>query len=160
YNNFFIIEKALSPVSGIPCKLIQNFLNQIINNVNFFISKVWSYPFQLLPLDDKQLDFQFSYLIGDEIVSDISKGSEAQKVMIDFAFTLAILVLKGWTNYPLFLDEIDKSFDETHKNHILELLEYLLNERIISQLFIVGHHNAFYSGFQNKKIIDMNNLES
>jgi hypothetical protein len=151
-----VIEQALSPMVGVPHQILKTFINQIIHNANFFITKVWSYNFHLIPLQDEDnLDFIFSYVVGDYTVSDISKASDAQKTMIDFALTLSFITLKNFKEYPLFLDEIDKSFDEYHKTKLFELLEYILEEKLINQLFIVSHHLQFYSGFNTKSIIQL-----
>jgi DNA repair exonuclease SbcCD ATPase subunit len=135
--------------------VLGEFINQIIGNVNFFISKVWTYPLELVPIEDLEEEFSFDFTVSVDgtTVSDLAYCSEGQKTIIDLALTLSLMTLKGYRSYPLFLDEIGKDFDETHKLKLLELFDFLLEKNLISQLFLVNHDFFMYDGLKNKEVI-------
>jgi DNA repair exonuclease SbcCD ATPase subunit len=134
------IESALSPTIGFPYKLTITFLNKIIQNTNVFIDKVFSYPFKLMELDiNDKFDYNFKVKVGTTTIKDISYCSKGQRTMIDLAFNLATIIQLGLTNYPIFLDEIDKEFDDFHKQELISLFKYITSYEIINQLFMVSH---------------------
>ena len=134
------LEVALSPTSGFPNKYMVSFINNIIDNMNVFLSKIFTYPLIIHPLSyNDNLTYNFRILVGDIRISDVSSCSEGQRSMIDFAFCLASVTQLKLNDYPLFLDEISKSLDPIHEQELLQLLKYLFDNQLISQLLIVSH---------------------
>jgi DNA repair exonuclease SbcCD ATPase subunit len=139
-KDYQYIEMALSPTSGFPHKLTIDFLNKIIQNTNVFIDKVFSYPFQLMELDiNDKFDYSFKVKVGTTTISDISYCSKGQRTMIDLAFNLSTIIQLEMTDYPIFLDEIDKEFDDFHKQELISLFRYITSYEIVKQLFMVSH---------------------
>jgi hypothetical protein len=147
------IEKALSPTSGIPHTYMIRFLNTIISNTNKFISKVWSYNLQLVPLDNnKSIDYQFAIQVGNIKVNDISTCSDGQKTIINLAFTLAMMVQLKLHDYPLYVDEIDKYLDPTHAQVLIELFGWLVDNKLIGQLLMINH-NSIMEGIRGDILV-------
>lgn len=160
FKRYSILEAALSPSIGLPHKYMTGFLNSIIKNANIFISKVFTYPFYIHKLDIGQpLNYKFKVKVGDETVPDISECSAGQKDMINLAMNLALILQLKLNHYPVFIDEADKTLDEIHKQELLNLFAYLIENGIIQQLFIVNHHAAM-TGINGDNVVlgDTNTL--
>ncbi len=59
--------------------------------------------------------------------------------------------------YPIYLDEPDAALDVMHRQKLLEFLSKLVNQKIISQLFIVNHNMHLTSGFNDSEVICLSN---
>lgn len=162
------LEMALSPISGFPHILTINFLNKIISNANVFIDRVFSYPFKIKTLNAKEkFNYNFKVQIGNVSVPEISSCSRAQKTMIDLAFNLATIIQLKLTDYPVLLDEIDKEFDDYHRQELIGLFKYIIENKIVSQLFMVSHSqimtgldgNIYSLGYDNEAF-DIENPEN
>lgn len=146
-----LIEKSLSPNDGIPHGYMVSYLNNLIHNANYFISRVFSYRLHICPIDDtKSLDFTFPIEVGDVTVRDISKLSKGQREMVNLAWTLAILLqTKKLDKYPIFLDEIGSGIDSYHTQKLIECLHDLVSKKVIQQLFIVSHGSMVVNSFND-----------
>ena len=153
-----LIEKALSPNSGIPHQYMVSYLNALLKTMNYFISKVFSYPMELILLkDDDFLTYKFPIKIGGDVtLPDINMGSSAQKEMIDIAFMLAQMVQLKLSDYGLKIDELDRAFDSHHRQKLLELFSSLVDDGICSQLFLVSHHAVMSQGLSNADNLVLN----
>lgn len=154
---YTILEKPLSPIEGIPHKYMVEFLNSIINIANQFIASVMSYSIAIDKLDiNKPIDYKFAMTVEDVPIPTMAECSDAQAEIIDFAFTLALICKLNYTNYPLYLDEIGRTFDNYHKNEILKILHKIIEEGVVSQLFLINHNAAIYDGILNCDILVLN----
>lgn len=152
------LEKALI---RIPHKYTVSFLNDIIATMNALISQVFSYPFKLIPLKlEDPVTYNFKVKNRGEIVEDVSLCSEAQVEITDLAFNIALRRKLKLTNYPIYLDEVGRSFDPTHKQKLLDLLKYLLDDNVVSQMFLINHHAAIHEGMMNGEtlVLDASNV--
>lgn len=151
------IERALSPNSGIPHRYMVQFINALIATANYFISRVFSYSLELIPISfEDMLTYKFSIKVGEITVPDISTCSDAQKEMIDIAFMLALIVQLKLTDYAICPDEWGRCFDVYHKQRLLELLTSLVDEGVVSQIFIVNHDISFSGGLINTDVVVLN----
>lgn len=150
-----LVEKAINPHTGIPYKYLYDYLNKLIGNVNYFISKVFTYKLKVVLMEDTgDLRCKFGVKVNDVLVGDISDCSEGQMEVIDLAFTLAMMIQLGLhKQYPLFLDETGRCFDSLHKQNILELFKELVSQKYIYQLFIINHNAILSGGFENSDVI-------
>jgi len=160
-RQYSAIEKALSPTIGIPYRYMVQFVNDLIDDANVFLAEVFSYPFEFIPITDRDtFDYKFRMRVGDVVIPDIARGSEAQKEMADLALTLALIIQLRQTNYALYLDECDKAFDAYHKQRLLQFLKSIVDDQLISQLFLINHSSVIYSGLQNANtlVLNQNNI--
>jgi DNA repair exonuclease SbcCD ATPase subunit len=154
-----LMEYALSPRNGLPHTRTVRFLNALIGTMNHYIAEVFGYRFELVPLsEDAPIDYKFSAYVGDVLIPDISTCSAAQQEVISAAFVLAVIVQTRLSDYPLFLDEIGKSFDPHHRQKLLDLFRLILEENTVSQLFIVNHNATVWAGLPNADILVLNDL--
>lgn len=151
------LEKGLSPTTGIPYRYMVQFINDLIECANVFISKVFSYPFEFVPLSlGDPLDYKFKMRVGDVVVPDISECSDAQKELAELTFRLAQIIQLKQSQFWIYLDECDKTFDHYHKQKLLDLLRSLVDDGIVSQMFMINHNIAMYSGMQDAEILVLN----
>lgn len=154
-----VIVNELSPTDGLIAEGLFSFIKVFLNHMNFFIKKVWSYPFVIqscnLSDDTKvELDYKFPMKVGDEQnpVSDVSKGSTGMKEIIDMAFMVTSIKFLKLTDIPLCLDEFGSSFDHTHRTTAYGIFDYLINHINFSQVFMVNHYNDLYGSMKNAEI--------
>ena len=135
------VEKALSEL---PIRYTKNFVNDLIETSNYIMGRIFTYPIKLIPYNDlDECDFTFPVLVDNEIkIKDISQGSTGQKDLISLAFNLALIIELKFNDYPVCVDEIDRALDTTHKHRLSEFLTSLVDQGIVSQLFVINHSKA------------------
>jgi len=148
---------ALSIETGYAQKIIVDYTNGIIKNVNYIINAIWTYPIKLQELSmDHKFDGKISVQIESVIVPDIKNLSKGQRAIVDFAFTIALMICSKLSNYPLFLDEITNgSFSELHKEKLLSWMRTIIDEKYASQLFVIDHDAYLNNGFRDATMICM-----
>ena len=154
-NDLTKIEYALSPNTGIPHSSMVKYINTMINNVNYFISKIWSYKMQLDTISEVDtIDYGFGLKVMNHHISDISSTSDGQKEVIDFVWVLTILLqMKLLDKIPFFADEISRCMDTHHRSKVLEFINSLIDGGLINQIFIVNHFAAINDGFTDSNVI-------
>lgn len=153
-----ILEKSLRMIS---LEYTKDFLNKFIEISNFILSKILTYPMILDKIKTNDINFTFPITINDIKIPDINEISSGQKDMLKLSFNVALIIILDKVMYPLFIDEIDKTLDEVHKSRLIEVLNFLLDERIISQLFLINHHIILQEGFNgNVLVLDENNIST
>lgn len=158
-KELLLMATALSPNDGLPHGYTVRFINALIASMNYYISQVFNYHFELIPLNDRDsIDYKFSAQAGDVLVPDISTCSDAQQEMINLAFMLALIRHLNLEAYPIYLDEVGRSFDHHHKQQLLNLFKTLLDEASVSQMFVVNHHSVLWGGLTNLQILVLNEL--
>ena len=155
------VEKELSPVTGIPKRVMVKYINEVFRRANRFISQVWNYEMELVYLkEDEDCDYSFPVLINnDGTVKDISICSKGQKEIIDLAIILAICTYRGYTTlFPLKLDEMSSGLSPDHNSKLFGFLGDLLErDNIIDQIFIVSHDPIVNNGFENAGYVALSN---
>lgn len=139
------IEKALIII---PKESIVTFVNAIFEQANRLIESVWTIPFkiELLKLEDP-LTYEFQVSGDNQSVREMSECSDGQFEILSLAINLALRIYLGHLDLPICLDESGRTLDDKHKHHLLMLLNRLLEDKIISQLFLVSHMAVMHEGF-------------
>ena len=152
------LEVALSPTTGIPHRSMVKYLNALINNVNAFVSQMWTYRMRLFNVkEDEPLDYNFRLEIKNDAAGDINVLSKGQREVMDLAWILTILLqLRMLNNVPLFGDELGASLDTAHRNKLIKFLGQLLDNKLIDQIFLVSHFALFTDGFSSRDIVCLN----
>lgn len=152
------VATALSPTTGIIHNSMVRYLNAMIDNVNYFIEQLWNFRLKLKYLDlDDTLSYQFPIEIDMESAPDINKLSDGQTEIVDFTWSLAILLqLQMLHQIPLYADELGRACDLTHRNKILLFLNSLVDNSLVEQVFLINHYAALQEGFTNADVICLN----
>jgi DNA repair exonuclease SbcCD ATPase subunit len=157
------LTNAVSPNEGLIAKSLMSFINYLINRVNEFIEKIWTYPLRIEPChivegDEIDLDYKFElhFMTSDgsnESVKDISLGSSAMQEVIDLAFRIVAMDQLGLGDSPIMLDEFGKGFDSQHRINASQVIQSLMLEKAFPQLFIISHHEQTYGGMANAQVL-------
>lgn len=151
------LETALSPTTGIAHKYMVQFLNDLFTDANIFMAEIFSYPVEFILLDENStLDYKFKMMIGDVQIPDPSEASEGQEELINFAFNLALFIQRGQSQYGLMLDECGRTFDSYHKQRLVEFLKSIVDDGLVSQLFLINHHATISAGLLNSNTVVLN----
>lgn len=148
------LEIGLNPESGMPHHHTLQFINAILENVNFILSKIWTYPIQLELLkesDDVSCDFMAR--CNNKQPGPISRLSKSQQAAINFAFYPALVFAANGNDFPMFFDECDDGFDPRHKQTLLEWLNGYMDSQYAPQLWMIYHDPTLYSGFLYKDVV-------
>jgi hypothetical protein len=148
------LEIGLNPESGMPHHHTLQFINAILENVNFILNKIWTYPIQLELLkehDDVSCDFMAR--CNNKQPGPISRLSKSQQAAINFAFYPALVFAANGNDFPMFFDECDDGFDPRHKQTLLEWLNGYMDSQYAPQLWMIYHDPTLYSGFLYKDVV-------
>lgn len=154
-----MLVKELSPTSGLIADHSLKFITQFTDQMNLIINSIWTYDMQLLPLAiSEDLTYKFPvYMAESETETpDINKASTAQKSVIDFAFKILLITYLGLEDYPLYLDELTPSLDETHRINITNYVKEFVESKRCSQMFMISHHLGGHNGFNGGEFVVIN----
>lgn len=149
------LESALSPNSGIPHQYTVRYINSLIHNVKYFTSQIFTYPLivESLP-ENSSIDFNFPAYVKDVYIKDINRLSKGQREVINFSWALSVLYQLNILNrYPIVLDEIGTGFDPVHAQKFIECIYALIEQKYVSQIFLVNHGSIVSSGFIHADVV-------
>lgn len=159
-----LLIKALSPNGGLLGKYLMGFMQGVVSLVNAYISEIWTYKMEVLPskVEKDELDYNFPLCISDGVVMapDISKGSDSQLEIVDFSFCQAMRKFLHLDDYPLFLDEFGRTFDEQHRDNLIPFIARLTENGQYSQIFYISHYASTHGAFNQAEymVLDPTNV--
>lgn len=159
-----LLIKMLSPNGGLLGKYLMGFMQGVVSYVNAYIGEVWTYPMEVMPskVEKDELDYNFPLNVsnGAVIADDISLGSDSQLEMVNFAFCQAVRKFLGLDDYPLFLDEFGRTFDEQHRANLIPFISRLLENGAVSHIFYISHFVSTHGAFNNAEylVLDPTNI--
>lgn len=152
-----MLEKILSPKDGIIAEQILVFINTFITAINDVIAKFWGYnlALDLYDLEEGELDYKFPMYIHspDNLVPDISLGSDSQLDIINQAFVIVVYDFLELKDYPLHLDELGRTFDEVHRLNLTLGLKDLMADEKYSQIFFISHSFESQNSFPDSELV-------
>lgn len=152
-----LLIKALSPNGGLLGKYLMGFMQGVVSYVNAFIGEVWTYPMEVLPskVEKDELDYNFPLNVsnGAVVADDISLGSDSQLEMVNFSFEQAVRKFLGMEDYPLFLDEFGRTFDEQHRANLIPFISRLIENGHYNQVFFISHFQSEHGAFNSAEYI-------
>ena len=152
-----LLEKLLSPRDGLIAEQILVFINTFISSINEVIAKVWGYNLALdtCNLEEGELDYKFPMYIhnADNMVDDIRFGSDSQVDIVNQAFRLVVYKFLGLHGFPLYLDELGRTFDEVHRHNLTLAIKDLMDDEMYSQVFFISHSFESQNSYPNSQIV-------
>jgi hypothetical protein len=141
-----ILLKELSPTEGMIADTLGGFGLALASQLNTIIDHVWSTPLSIKACNvkDGDLDYQFP-LTSSEDVEDISLGSDGEMELIDFAWMMIARIYLKCDHFPLMLDEVGGKFHDEHKLSLFKYVKSLVENGLVSQVFIVSHSPTIHS---------------
>ena len=154
-----ILVNVMSPTNGLIGESILGFINVFIENVNSIINKIWSYSLIIQPCsidetNELDLNYRFPVIVknNDFPVPDIKKVSAGMKEIINLAFKIIAMKYLKLDDYPLYLDEFGRTFDEYHRLTALSIINNLLMQSDFSQIFLISHYADTYMSLTNADV--------
>lgn len=152
--------ELLGPTEGLIAEYLYPFLQAFAGELNQFIRSIWTTDLTILPcaLDKGEVDYKFPVQIGsdDQLRPDVADMSSAQKDVVNFAFRFLVVHILGLHDYPLYIDELDPSYDETHRVNAVNHVKNYVMSGSCSQLFMISHYVSNHSIFTHADYIVMN----
>jgi DNA repair exonuclease SbcCD ATPase subunit len=159
-----LIADILSPKDGFIAEQMSGFIAAFTGHMNAIIENVWTYQMEIQAcgLDSGELNYRFPVRIdGDPHgPDDVYRTSKGQKEMINFSFVLVVMFYLRLTNYPLHLDELGATFDETHRLNVMNFIKDLVESKGFSQVFMISHYASSHGAFTQAEVmvIDASNI--
>jgi len=156
--------EALSPTDGLIAEQLSGFIAEFVGKMNEIISKFWTYDIKVYPcgIENGELNYKFPVeIISEENrPSDVSEASWGQKDLIDFAFKLVLALYLRRPEWPIYLDELGATFDETHHRKILQFVKDYVTSGKASMVFIVSHYASSHTAMSDAEltILDASNV--
>ena len=155
---------ALNVQDGLIGQYLKASMGSIVDRLNAIIERVWSYPLKVLPspLERDELTYKFPLSVADQglLTPDIELGSSAQRDIVDFAFNLTVRSCLGRTDIPLFMDELGASFDEVHRDNLIDMIETMMENQMVQQAFFISHYTSTHGAFTHADVcvLDTTNI--
>lgn len=151
HRDINLLVKALSPTGGLIGTYMMGFMQGVCSLVNAVFDSLWSYPMEVLPskIDNGTMDYKFPLSVnnGAVVTPDIEFGSHSQVSIADFAFKLAALKYLGFDDWPLFLDEFGRDFDDKHRSNIVPFITSFIEQGTYRQIFYISHFESIHGAF-------------
>jgi hypothetical protein len=157
------LSRELSPTTGVIAEIMREYLDNFLGEINKIIGFVWEYPLSVKScgVETVGLDYKFPLVVSDlDTPIDISEGSQGQKDIINFAFTIVAMAYMGLQDYPIYMDEVGASFDHKHRGNLINYIKTLIESRQCSQLFMVNHYSSDHGGLShtNTLVLSADNI--
>lgn len=155
-------EEAMSPSSGLIAKGLVGFINWFIEKMNKFVSGIWSYPLEIMPIEVNEeidLDYKFRVSLDNKTFTKDIRQKECNNStceVFDLAFRIIAMKSMGLGSFPLQLDEFGSSFDHAHRNIAIQAVTSLITTTEVQQIFMVSHFEQSYGSLKNCDVIVLN----
>lgn len=164
YQISVAVAAELNPSNGIIADTIAGPINAFVEYMNDIIDTIWEYQLQILPcaIDAQGLNYRFPLLTdkSPKPRKDIINGSKGQKELINKAFIIALMHYKGWTDFPILLDEFASTFDPLHQSNAMSFVKRMIDTHRVSQVWFISHYVLNHSSFSKADciVLDKNNI--
>lgn len=152
-----LLMVTLSPTDGLIAEQIGVFINAVIDRMNAVINRTWGYNLTIGSCDVSkgELDYKFplSAVKESNTVPDVALGSDSQVDIVNQAFRLVAYKFLHLDGYPLYLDELGRTFDEVHRHNLVPVIKELIEDDAFSQIFIISHFADGQGSYQNGQMI-------
>lgn len=159
-----LLARELSPKEGEIAERMHAFMQGWVKALNFTLRQVWSYELEVLPcnFESGDLNYRFPVYLGgnDQTSPDVTDTSTSIGQILNFAFRQAYVHYKNLKDLPLFVDELDANFDDTHRVKLFPYLARLMDGEHYAQLFMISHYQNGWDVFPEAEyvVIDDRNL--
>lgn len=156
-SDLSVLIKGLSPNGGLLGRYLMGFMQGVVTIVNAYIDEVWTYPMEVLPskVEKDELDYNFPLKVagGKVVAADISNGSDSQLEIVNFGFCMAMRKFFHLDDFPLFLDETGRTFDEQHRENFIPFVNRLIENGQFRQVFFISHFSSQHGAFNQAEIM-------
>lgn len=135
-----MVRTSLSSNKGIPLKYIKLYLEQarLLSNELLMKSFDGKYLFDSFIIDEKE--FKIPFIKNNEIIEDISKGSQGEQAILSLVLVYAFVKQIGSPYNIMYLDEMDGALDKNNRKLFVSVIEKIFD---MEQVFIISHNDSF-----------------
>ena len=148
----------LSPKTGMIAEQLFGFIESFFSDVMEICNTIWTYNVQIFPAKDtaENLTYTFPVEFNDSgnVSDDISKTSDGQYSLLNFAIKITALRYKGYSEGPVFLDEPEADFTPAHKVRMMNFIRDMVEAGLFTQVFIISHHESGWGALPYPDIVD------
>ena len=157
--------RALSPTEGLIAEGMLGFIRHFIEQMNEFVSKIWSYEFEIMSCEvssseSVDLNYRFPIKVPGRIKprKDVKEGSSGMTEITDLAFRYVAMQYLGLGGHPIYLDEFGRTFDQAHKAASVNVIKAMADQNIFPQVFLISHDHGQYGALANCEVMVLNPL--
>lgn len=163
-----VIVRELGPTEGLVAEGMMGFINMFIGQINAVVSRVWTYPLEILPCsvegdENPELTYRFELITGEDAQKrdDIKDGSTGMCDIVDLGFRIAAAKRLKLESFPLFLDEFGSGFDPSHQKTASAVTASILEQGLFEQIFMISHHESSYGALSSAQflVLDDTNIK-
>mgnify|MGYP001051670721 CR=1 FL=1 len=146
-----VLVDTLSPKYGLIASQMSLFLANFFARLNSILNDIFEMEIEISAAGEpgQSLEYKFQMAVNGVLTGTVNNASFGQKDLIDFAFTLTVMSALGLTDYPLYLDEMGVTFDDTHRLNWMNYIKALLDGGTCTQIFMISHYSAMHGGVSN-----------
>lgn len=135
-----MVRTSLSSNKGIPLKYIKLYLEQARLSANELLMKSFDgkYLFDSFNIDEKE--FKIPFIKNNEIIEDISKGSQGEQAILSLVLVYAFVKQIGSPYNIMYLDEMDGALDKNNRKLFVSVIQKIFD---MEQVFIISHNDSF-----------------
>lgn len=138
------IKESTDPKTGIPLEIIKDNIGTIKDITNKLLDIAYQGSFQIEDFVVTETEFLIQVRKPNGMITkDILECSQGEVALAKIAISLAILK-KLLGNYNiLYLDELDAELDHNNRQNFLNIINLLIKELHLEQVFIISHNDLF-----------------
>lgn len=138
------IKESTDPKTGIPLEIIKDNIGSIKDITNKLLDIAYNGSFQIEDFVVTETEFLIQVRKPNGMITkDILECSQGEVALAKIAISLAILK-KLLGNYNiLYLDELDAELDHNNRVNFLNIINLLIKELHLQQVFIISHNDLF-----------------
>lgn len=152
-----LLVDHLSPTDGLIAEQLTGFISCLVDQINDVIKQIWTYDLFVLPcgMESGDLDYKFPLQVRSPSnqIADISRASDGQAEIIDFAFMLVAMLYMDFVDYPLYLDELGRACDEQHRVNIVNYIKMLIDGRRHSAVYYISHFASSHGALAGAEVL-------
>lgn len=162
YKDTEMVRTSLSSNKGVPLIHIEIYLQKVRMIANDLLERAFGGSLKLYKfvINDKEFRMPFTADNGLTKASDVSKGSEGQKVILSLVLSFAFISQISSDFNIVILDEVDGPLDKRNRRMFADVIQKQMDILHIEQLFIISHNDAFLSQDMGYILLKDNNLDN
>lgn len=162
YKDTEMVRTSLSSNKGVPLIHIEIYLQKVRMIANDLLERAFGGSLKLYKfvINDKEFRMPFTADGGITKASDVSKGSEGQKVILSLVLSFAFISQISSDFNIVLLDEVDGPLDKKNRRMFADVIQKQMDILHIEQLFIISHNDAFLSQDMGYILLKDNNLDN
>lgn len=146
YDDLCVLKDSLSSKTGIPLRIISNYLDNTNEITNDFLDIAYDGKIYIDNFNITATEFSIPFINNGVHIDDVKYASQGELSFLSIAlsFALSSQVLSKYN--IMLLDEIDGPLDTSNREKFIKILEAQMDKIDSEQNFLITH-NAMFSSY-------------